>query len=439
MMAVLTAGIDSSTQSCKVLITDVRTGEITRQGRAAHSDGTEVNPQVWWDALMLAIEQAGGIDDVEALSIAGQQHGMVCLDKDGSIVRDALLWNDTRSADAAEDLIKELGQGDVQRGRELWAQKTGSVPVASLTIAKLRWLVDNEPDNADRVAAVCLPHDYLTWRLSGSNDVNDLVTDRSDASGTGYMNIHTGEYDRDLLELALRRNADDIVLPRIADPFDSVGCAVVKDEWQHIRLGPGCGDNAGAALGVELTTGTASLSLGTSGVIAAVSSTPVCDPSGLVSGFADASGRWLPLACTLNASRIIDAMRTLLGVDYQRFDELALSANSQGVVLTPYFEGERTPNLPHATASLTGLTLGNTTPATVARASVEGLCTLMRGALNAVRQAGCEVQQAVMLGGGAQSKAVQELMPQILGIPIRIAETKEYVALGAAKQAANCL
>ena len=165
----LVAGVDSSTQSCKIVIRDAATGALVREARAPHPDGTEVHPDHWWRALGEAVGAVGGLDDVAALSVGGQQHGMVVLDADGEVIRPALLWNDTRSADAARDLIRELGDGDEAVGRRTWADAVGSVPVASLTITKLRWLADHEPDNARRIAAVCLPHDWLTWRLSGAS------------------------------------------------------------------------------------------------------------------------------------------------------------------------------------------------------------------------------------------------------------------------------
>src|SRR6478752_2543883 len=180
-MPSLVAGIDSSTQSCKLVVRDADSGELIRTGSAAHPQGTSVDPAAWWDALQQAIREAGGIDDVAALAIGGHQHGMVCLDSDAKVVRDALLWNDTRSAQAARDLITELPDGAAG-----WASAVGSVPVASFTVTKLRWLAQHEPDNAARTAAVCLPHDWLTWRLRGSESLGDLVTDRGDASGTGY-------------------------------------------------------------------------------------------------------------------------------------------------------------------------------------------------------------------------------------------------------------
>ncbi|MDT7789614.1 MAG: xylulokinase [Pseudonocardiales bacterium] len=413
----LVAGVDSSTQSCKVVVREAETGRLVREGRAAHPDGTSVHPSHWWTALRSAVDQAGGLDDVAAVSVAGQQHGMVCLDEDGDVVRDALLWNDTRSAAAAADLTAELGA-------EQWAQRIGLVPVASFTITKLRWLAQHEPANAKRTAAVCLPHDWLTWRLRGSQDLADLVTDRSDASGTGYFDSVANEYVPDLLERALGRA--DVVLPRVLGPTESID-----------GFGPGAGDNAAAILGVGAGTEVL-VSLGTSGVVTAVSDKRAADASGIVAGFADATGRYLPLACTLNAARVLDATARMLGVDLARLSDLALSApaGAEGLVLVPYLEGERTPNLPDATGALHGLTLTNATPANIARAAVEGmLCGLAVG-LDALAEQGADVTGVRLVGGAAVSPAVREIAPMVFGVPVTVPAPGEYVADGAARQAA---
>ena len=436
------AGVDSSTQSCKVVVWDPVSGAVVREGRAPHPEGTEVDPRAWWDAFIEAVDVAGGLDDVRALSVGGQQHGMVVLDEHGEVIRPALLWNDTRSAGAARDLIVERA-GD-SSGEAWWADATGSVPVASLTVTKLRWLADHEPEAAQRVAAVCLPHDYLTWRIAGgfeSLGLEGLATDRSDASGTGYVDWSGRTYRRDIVAQALRcdaARAERITLPRIVGPHEAVGRGDEARGWGEITLGPGAGDNAAAALGVGLRPGSALLSLGTSGVVAAVSERPVSDPSGLVTGFSDASGRWLPLACTLNASRIIDAMMRVTGLGYEEFDEAALSVpDAGGLRLIPYFEGERTPNLPEATASLEGMTLSNCDRAHVARATIEGLLALMRGALDAVRAQGVAVERVLLVGGGARSSAVRALASEALGATVEVPHPGEYVALGAAMQAAT--
>ncbi|OLR92134.1 xylulokinase [Actinokineospora bangkokensis] len=420
-MRTLVAGVDSSTQSCKVVVRDAEDGTPVRQGSAAHPGGTEVDPARWWHALTEAITDAGGLDDVAALSVGGQQHGMVALDGDGRVVRDALLWNDTRSAGAARDLVAELG------GPGPWAERTGTVPTASFTVTKLRWLRDHEPDNAARVHAVALPHDYLTWRLAGGG-LDTLSTDRSDASGTGYY-ATAGHYLPEHVELALGHGVE---LPRVAAPAEQVG------SHGHVRLGAGMGDNAAVALGVGAGPGDVVVSIGTSGTVFAVSDTPTADPEGTIAGFADAAGRFLPLVCTLNAARVLTATCSILGVDLDRLSELALSAppGAGGVVFLPYLEGERTPNRPDATGSVHGLTLATSTPAHLARAAVEGvLCGLADG-LDALLDAGVRADRVILVGGGARSAALRAIAPGVLGRPVLVPDPAEYAAGGAARQAA---
>jgi xylulokinase len=438
----LVAGVDSSTQSCKVVIRDLATGEVVRQGRATHPDGTEVDPAAWWEALTGALDAAGGLADVAAISVGGQQHGMVALDADGRVIRPALLWNDTRSADAAAALRDELGA-------EAFARRTGVVPVASFTATKLRWLADAEPDNAARVAAVALPHDWLTWRLRGYGPagesplgpvLDELVTDRSDASGTAYFDGESGAYDRDLLSRALRRDATDVILPRVLGPAESVtgGSGSLAD---GLAIGPGCGDNAGAALGLGAASGDVVVSIGTSGTVFAVTDTPVRDATGTVAGFADASGAYLPLIATLNAARVLDAIARLLGVDHAELGRLALAAEpgAGGLVLQPYFEGERTPNLPDATATLFGMTLAATTRENLARAAIEGMLSGLADGLDAVRAHGVSAERILLVGGAAQNAAVAAIAAQVFDAPVVVPEPGEYVAAGAAVQAAWAL
>ena len=427
----LVAGVDSSTQACKVVVRDAETGRLVREGRASHPEGTEVDPEAWWTALETALDQAGGLDDVEALSVGGQQHGMVCLDEDGRVVRPALLWNDTRSAGAATDLIAELGDGDAARGRQAWADAVGLVPVASFTVTKLRWLARAEPERAARVAAVCLPHDWLTWRLAGTGRLEDLVTDRGDASGTGYWSPTTEGYRTDLLELGFGRS---LVLPRVLGPAERAG----QVAGGRTLLGPGTGDNAAAALGVGAQVGDVVLSLGTSGVVSTVSTTPASDPSGIVAGFADATGHFLPLVVTLNAARVLDATARLLGVDHDVLSRLALSApeGSGGLVLVPYLEGERTPDKPWSTGAVHGLTLATSDPAHLARAAVEGLLCGLADGLDAIRSTGSEARRVLLVGGASRSEAVRRLAPAVLGVPVLVPPPGEYVADGAARQAA---
>ena len=415
----LVVGVDSSTQACKVVVRDAATGVFIREGRAAHPSGTEVDPAAWWVALNAAIRGAGGVDDVAAISVAGQQHGMVCLDEAGAVIRKALLWNDTRSAGAAADLTAELG------GPAAWAEAVGLVPVASFTVTKLRWLADHEPRHAARTAAVCLPHDWLTRRLGA-----EFATDRSDASGTGYWSPATGEYRPDLLRRAL---GHDVAVPRVLKADEPAGQTA-----RGALLGPGAGDNAAAALGLDARPGDVIVSVGTSGTVFATSATPTADASGIVAGFASATGDFLPLIATLNAARVLDAAASILGVDHVRLAELALQAppGAGGLTLVPYLEGERTPDRPDSTGALHGLQLANSTPAHLARAAVEGLLCGLADGLDALVAQGVPVERIFLIGGGARSDAVRHIAPTIFARPVTVPEPGEYVADGAARQAA---
>lgn len=442
----LVAGVDSSTQSTKVVVCDAATGRVLREGRAAHPEGTEVEPRAWWEALAEATS-GGLLDDVRAIAVGGQQHGMVTLDDAGHVVRPALLWNDIRSAAAARDLVAELG------GPKAWADAVGSVPLASFTVSKLRWLAQHEPELAERVHDVVLPHDWLTAGLvdvglpgasggvagaggrttggaRGEVAVSTLVTDRGDASGTGYWSPASGEYRSDLLELAFGRA---IGTPRVLAPHEVAG-----ESAYGMLVGPGTGDNMGAALGLGAGPGDVVVSLGTSGTAFAVHESPTADATGLVAGFADATGRYLPLVCTLNAARVLTATAAMLGTDLPGLERLARAARSGagGLVLLPYLDGERTPDLPDASGTLAGLTRANSTPQNLARAAVEGMLCGLADGIDALVAQGVTVRRVLLIGGAARSGVVQQAASVIFGVPVAVPAPAEYVALGAARQAA---
>lgn len=420
----IVAGIDSSTQSTKIVVCDALSGRVLREARAAHPDGTEAPPSAWRRALAEA-SSGGLLDGVQAVAVAGQQHGMVVVDQAGGVVRPALLWNDTRSAGAADDLVAELG------GPAVWADAVGSVPVAAFTVTKLRWFARAEPEEAARATAVMLPHDWLTWQLTGS--ANGPSTDRGDASGTGYYSAATGQYRPDLLVHAFGRS---LVVPRVLAPDEPAGTTP-----EGILVAAGTGDNMGAALGLDLRPGDVVVSLGTSGTAFAVHDAPTADPSGEVAGFADATGRFLPLVCTLNAARVLTATAAMLGVDSAGFDRLALdsSPGARGLVLLPYLDGERTPNLPDAAGTLSGLRRDTMTPANLARAAVEGMLCGLADGVDALIAQGVTVNRVLLIGGAARSEAVRLIAPAVFGVPVLVPEPGEYVALGAARQAAWAL
>jgi xylulokinase len=425
----LIAGVDSSTQSVKIVIRAAETGELVREGRAPHPDGTEVDPIHWKTALDTAIAQAGGLEDVAAISVGGQQHGMVALDESGEVIRPALLWNDTRSASQAESLNSEMG------GNQAIADAVGSVLVASFTASKVRWMAENEKKSADRVHSIALPHDWLSWQLQGGKDFSKLFTDRSDASGTGYFDPKSSTYRRDILARALLSDRE-IHLPTIVSPSAFGGTTSTG-----IPITAGAGDNAGAALGVQAEPGDVVISLGTSGTAFAVSTTSTHDSSGAVAGFADASGRFLPLVCTLNAARIFDAATTILGKTHDEVGALALASTpgAHGLTLLPYFEGERTPNRPNATGVFSGMSIANSNPADIARAMIEGMLSGLADAVQSLADLGVDIKRVLIIGGAAKNPAVGEIASALFGRPVLIPPAGEYVADGAAKQAAWAL
>ena len=423
----LVAGIDSSTQSTKVLLVRADDGTVVGQASAPHPDGTECPPDRWWEALTAA--GRGLLEQAEAVGVAAQQHGMVTVDESGAPVRPAMLWNDVKSAPQARELVNELGPDE-------WAARTGSVPTMSFTVTKLRWLAENEPGQATRTHRVLLPHDWLTWRLAGGGPAApsvEPVTDRGDASGTGYYSPAEGRWLPDFVVRGLGRTVE---LPRVAAPGEVVG----RTAWGAV-ISAGTGDNMGAALGMDLAEGDVAVSIGTSGTAYAVTSAMTADPSGLVCGFADATGRFLPLACTLNAARVLDVTARMLGVDPAGLSDLAVKAEpgAGGIAFLPYLDGERTPNRPSANGVLRGLTTSNTTPENLARAAVESVLCSLADAIDCLRPCGITPGRIVLTGGAAKSAAVQAIAPAIFGLPVVVPEAAEYVALGAARQAAWAL
>lgn len=419
----LVLGVDSSTQSTKAVLVDADDGTVVEQRSAPHPPGTEVDPRAWLDAVDAATE--GLLERADAVAVAGQQHGMVALDDTGAPVRDALLWNDTRSAQQAADLVAEMG------GPQACADAIGSVLVASFTSTKLRWLRDAEPASAARVARVLLPHDYVSLHLAEPG--TRAFTDRGDASGTGYFDARTSRWRNDLLRAALGHDAE---LPTVVAPEAVAGAA-----RSGAALAAGTGDNMGAGLGLDLTPSDVLVSIGTSGVASTVAPDPVADGSGTVTGFADARGGYLPMVTTMNAAGILDLQARWLGVDHDELADLALASTpgAGGVTFSPYYGGERTPNRPDAVGTWTGLT-PRTTRADLARAAVEALLCSLADAVDAlVARTGTDPERVLLVGGAARSAAVRALAPAVLGRDVVLPADGEYVARGAARQAAWAL
>jgi xylulokinase len=430
----LVAGVDASTSACKVEVRDADSGRLVASGRTPHATATpprsEQLPSDWWRAFESSCRQAGVHDGNRpaAIAIAAQQHGLVVSDAAGNVLRPAKLWNDTESAADADALVDAL-----PGGAPAWAAACGSVPLASFSITKLRWLRRCEPDVYSRVSSICLPHDWLTTQLTGC-----ATTDRGDASGTGWWSPSEERYRFDLLSLVDDSRAWDAMLPDVLAP------TAIAGQWGATAaiVAVGTGDNMAAALGLGLGPGDLVLSLGSSGTAFTVSDRPSADGTGAVAGFADATGRYLPLVCTLNATRVTDAFGRLLGVDVAELDAMALAApaGAGGLVLVPHLDGERTPNRPHATGMLGGIR-SDVTRGQLARAAFEGVvCNLLAAADALVEWEPRSARgQIVLIGGGARSAAYRRIVADLAGRPVVVPDASELVARGMAIQAAAAL
>jgi xylulokinase len=427
-MGAFVAGVDCSTQATKVVVVDPDSGRIEAVGRGEHTvtgerGARETDPREWWTALRTALVQTGRAREIGALSIAGQQHGLVVLDAHGQVLRPSMLWNDTRSAVVAAEMVEAFGAAR-------WASAVGSRPTASFTVTKWAWLRRHEPQTTAATAAIRLPHDYLTERLTGS-----AVTDRGDASGTGWWSPANERYVDDVLGLPAV-DLEPSRLPTVLGPDEAAGTVrpAVAEELglaPGVVVGGGTGDNMAAALGIGLAVGQAMISLGTSGTVFAVAERPAADPSGVVAGFADASGRFLPLACTLNCTLAVDRVADWFGLD--RDDVVP----SDEVVVLPWFDGERTPDLPHAAATFSGLRHA-TDPRQMLMATYEGAAAGLLEALDAIEaQAGGRDPDAplILVGGGARGHTWRDVVGRLSGRELVVPEAGELVALGAAAQA----
>jgi xylulokinase len=353
---------------------------------------------------------------------------MVALDADGEPVHPAKLWNDSESSSQSEALTELLGA-------EEWAQRCGSVLTPSFTITKLAWLRETRPDVYRDVRRVLLPHEWLTWQLLGTPA--RAVGDRGDASGTGWWSPTTGEVDDELIALV---GGQREWLPEILGPADVAGHAATL--IRGAAVGPGTGDNMGAALALGLTPGDLAISFGTSGTVFTSSSKPTNDPVGEVAGFADAAGRYLPLVCTLNATKVTEWAVGLAGAKSNDLDRIgALSPpGANGVVLVPYLDGERTPLLPNATGTLSGLRT-TTTTADIVRASVEGVVSGLLSGVDALERCGVDVNGRLLaVGGGARSALYRQVLADLsMKQIITLDPAVDRVAVGAAAQAAAVL
>ena len=423
-------GVDSSTQSTKVVAVDLGTGETVAEGRAPHSGADTQHPEEWWEALVAATRSALRPDfEVRAIAVGAQQHGLVALDAAAKPVMPAPLWNNTAAAPDAERLNAAAD----------FAKEIGSRLVASFTIAKLAHLARTAPELLATVEAVCLPHDELTYRLTGR-----LATDRGEASGSGWWSPAEGRHRRDLLALAVgAETAERLRLPDVLGPTEIAGsllgpAAAELGLPEGIPVGPGTGDNMAAALGIGAAPGELVISLGTSGTAFAVSEHPTADETGEVAGFADATGRFLPLACMLNCTRVVDIVAALLCIERETALDRAAATEpgAAGLLLMPYLAGERTPNLPRATGSVLGLTPSSATPEHLLRAALDGVAAGLAYCVEALARLDVRAPAVTLVGGGSQHAAWRQAVADATGLTVTVRGGGEHAARGAALQAA---
>lgn len=448
MTSSMVMGVDSSTQSCKVEFRDAADGALIASGSAPHPRTTppvsEQNASAWWDALKLATAQALAAlptgrtaKDVAAVAVDAQCHGLVILDRGNEVIRQVKLWNDTTTSGYCDRLVERIG-------RERWIRRVGSLPTAAFTLSKIAYVANEEPDVWARAATVMLPHDYLTFRLCGR-----AVTDRSEASGTGYFNSESDTYQRDLIDVAVDGHGPcggDLRLPDVLAPGERAGGLTLEAAADlgltaGIPVGPGCGDSHSTALGLGAGTGELVFSLGTSGVVFTACDHPVYDLSGYVNGVADATGEWLPLVCVLNCAKALDTARRWLGVNFDELNGLAMAAEPRAdrPVFVPYLDGERTPNLPRSTGSLVGLTSQDTRES-LALAVIEGIALNLDNGRLALERAGVASHGPIRLaGGGSHSFALASALADLTGRDVIDTGVDQAACRGAAVQAAAVL
>ncbi len=439
-------GIDCGTQGSKAIILDAASGQVLGQGAANHTmisganGRREQHTDQWLEAFALATRRAllaANVDgqSILGIGVSGQQHGLVLLDDQGQVLRPAKLWCDTETSAENDRLLKHLGdeQGSLER--------LGVVIAPGYTVSKLLWTKEQHPDVFARIARILLPHDYLNFWLTGR-----ACSEYGDASGTGYFNVRTRQWDLQLLRDIDSSGRLQAALPELIDAHQAVG-TILPSIAEHLGINPaalvasGGGDNMMGAIGTgNIQPGAITMSLGSSGTVYAYSEVPKVSPDASVATFCSSSGGWLPLICTMNLTNATGAIRELFDLDLERFNDLVAQTpiGADGVSMLPFLNGERVPALPHATGSLHGLTMDNLTQANLCRAAVEGTTFGLRYGLDLLRQNGLQSRSICLIGGGSKSAVWRQIVADIMNTPVICTEQSEAAALGAAIQVAWC-
>jgi xylulokinase len=444
-MRTLLLGIDSGTQSTKALVADAKTGKVLSSASQAYDliphlppGAKEQHPHTWRDAMATAIRQAlkaakAGASEVKAIGVSGQQHGFVPLDKHGGVIRPAKLWCDTSTTAECDEIMAKVG------GLKATIRAIGNAVLPGFTASKILWLKKHEPKNYARLATVLLPHDYLNFWLTG-----EKAMEYGDASGTALLNVRTRQWSGALL------NAIDPGLAAKLPPLISSDqpAGVLQTSAAHqLGLNPGVlvsaggGDNMMGAIGTGNTrAGVITASLGTSGTIYACAEKPMIDPQGEIAAFCDSTNRWLPLLCTMNVTVATEMVRLDFSWTREKFDATVARApaGADGLILIPYLEGERTPNVPDGTGVFFGVTPRTFTAEHFARAAMEGVTLGMNYGLRRLAELGVKPKQIRATGGGANSKVWRQMMADVFNAEVVTLKVGEGAAYGAALQAFWC-
>jgi xylulokinase len=444
-MRTLILGIDSGTQSTKALVINARDGKVVAGAAEEYGlipnlppGAKEQHPRTWRDAAASAIRRAlrqarAHSSEVAAIGVSGQQHGFVPLDKDGEVIRPAKLWCDTSTLSECDEITASLG------GLKEAIRATGNAVLPGFTAPKILWLKKHEPRNYRRLATVLLPHDYLNFWLTG-----EAVMEYGDASGTALLDVKKRQWSDSVIE-AIDPELKGRLPPLI--PSDRPAGRLKAATARKLDLSPdtlvsaGGGDNMMGAIGTGNTrAGVITASFGTSGTIYACSEKPVIDPKGEIAAFCDSTNRWLPLLCTMNVTTATEMVRQTFAWTHERMASLAarVPAGSKGLILLPYLEGERTPNVPDGTGVYLGVNGRTFAPEYLARATMEGVTMGMNYGLRRLEKLGVKPRQIRATGGGAKSKAWRQIMADVFNAEVVTLKVSEGAAYGAALQALWC-
>ena len=444
-MRTLLIGIDSGTQSTKALVVDAKDGKVLGSGSQSYElipnlapGAKEQHPRTWVDATASAIRQAlrqakAVAAEVVAIGVSGQQHGFVPLDKAGEVIRPAKLWCDTSTAAECEEITDKLG------GAKKTNKTLGNAVLPGFTASKILWLKNHEPKNFAKLATILLPHDYLNFWLTG-----ERVMEYGDASGTALLNVRSRRWSKPALDAIDSNLADK--LPKLISSDEPAGKLQAKTAQllglnAGVLVSAGGGDNMMGAIGTGNTRpGIVTASFGTSGTIYACANEPVIDPAGEIAAFCDSTNRWLPLLCTMNVTVATEMMRLDFGYTHEQFENKAakVAPGSSGLLLLPYLEGERTPNVPDGTGVMIGINTKTFSASHYCRAAMEGATLGMNYGLRRLATLGVKAKQIRATGGGAKSKLWRQIMADVFNVEVVTLKVTEGAAYGAALQALWC-